>query len=375
MSRLGGSPMRRWGTVAVTASVVGLGLSPAVAHADDGEDLVTTVATGLGGPRQLNGYEGDDLVVAESDTGEVSRVSLDGKVETLLSGLPSPQGVDLEDGKLYVALGASGPDEGGGAPPEPVEGEPQPSSLIVAGPGGDIVQTYDLLEYELENNPDEQQQFADDGTPFDALSNPFSVLVQEDRILVADAGANALLAIDRDSGEISTLFVPPRVSADEVAECADAQANPGVEGCDPVPTGIDEENGKLYLSTLGAEAPGAARVYVLDQDGDEIRRIEGLTSITGLAVDGNDDAYVSELFFNAPESEPGPDFDPTPVGRVVKIERDGDREAAAVTLPTGLEFEDGELYASAWSVAIFLGLEDRGEVVRIDDDAFTEIED
>ncbi len=246
--------------------------------------------------------------------------------------------------------------------------------MIVAEPDGEIVETFDLLAYELENNPDEQPQFAEDGTPFDALSNPFALQVQDGRILVADAGANALLAIDRDSGEISTLFVPPQVSPDEVPECADAQANPDVEGCDPVPTGIDVVDGKIYLSTLGAEAPGAARVYVLEQDGEEIRRIEGLTGITGLAVQ-DDDVYVSELFFGAPEEEPGPDFDPTPVGRVVKIENDGDRSATAVTLPAGLEFEDGELYASAWSIAIFLGLEDRGEVVMIGDDAFTDIDD
>jgi hypothetical protein len=114
---------------------------------------------------------------------------------------------------------------------------------------------------------------------------------------------------------------------------------------------------------------------VLDQDGEEIRRIEDLTSITGLAVDDNDDVYVSELFYNAPEGEPGPDFDPTPVGRVVHVDGDGNRRAAAVTLPSGLEFEDGELYASAWSVAIFLGLEDRGEVVHVGDDAFHPIEE
>jgi hypothetical protein len=366
--------MRRWGTVAVTASVVALGLSPSVALADE-HDVATTIATGLGGPRQINDYEDNDLVVAESDTGEVSRVHLpSGEVETLLSDLPIPQGVAHEDGLLFVALGEAGPDEGGDAPAQPEEGEVRGSSLIVAEPGGEIVETYDLLEYELENNPDGQPQFGEDGAPVDALSNPFAVHVQGERILVADAGANALLAIDRDSGEISTLFVPPLVSPEDVPECADAQPTPDVVGCDPVPTGIVEANDKLYLSTLGAEVPGAARVYVLDQDGDEVRRIEGLTGITGLAVEG-DDVYVSELFFGAPEEEPGPDFDPTPVGRVVKVEEDDDRLATGVTLPSGLEFEDGELYASAWSVAIFLGLEDRGEVVSIGDDAFTEIED
>src|SRR5687768_5636510 len=213
--------MGRWRAAAVAASVVALGLSPSVAFAGEDGD-VTTVATGLNGPRQLNDYDDDHLVVAESDTGEVSKVNLDsGEVETLLSDLPTPQGVAYKDGLLYVALGEPGPDEGGEAPAEPVEGEPSGSSLIVADADGEIVETYDLLEYELENNPDEQPQFAEDGTPFDALSNPFAVQVQEDRILVADAGAHALLAIDRESGEISTLFVPPRVSPDEVPECAE----------------------------------------------------------------------------------------------------------------------------------------------------------
>jgi hypothetical protein len=363
--------MRRWRAAAVTASVVALGMSPSVALADE-HDVVTTVAEGLSGPRQVNDYEDDDLVVAESDSGEVSRVHLpSGEVETLLSDLPIPQGVAYRDGLLFVALGEPGPEED--APAE-AEGDLQTSSVIVAETDGDIVETYDLLEYELENNPDGQEQFDADGAPFDALSNPFAVQVQSDRILVADAGANALLAIDRESGEISTLFVPPVITPDEVEECADAQANPDVDGCDPVPTGVDVVDGKIYLSTLGAEAPGAARVFVLDQDGEEIRRIEGLTSITGLAVE-NDDVYVSELFFGAPEEEPGPDFDPTPVGRVVKIEKDDDRSAVGVTLPAGLEFEDGELFASAWSIAIFLGLEDRGEVVMIGDDAFEPIDD
>ena len=52
---------------------------------------------------------------------------------------------------------------------------------------------------------------------------------------------------------------------------------------------------------------------------------------------------------------------------------DGDQQAAAVTLPSGLVWKDGALYASAWSIAGFLGLEGRGKVVRIGEDAFTDI--
>ena len=68
--------MRCWKAAAVTASVVALGLSPSVAFAGEDGD-VTTVVTGLNDPRQLNDYDDHHLVVAESDTGEVSKVNLD----------------------------------------------------------------------------------------------------------------------------------------------------------------------------------------------------------------------------------------------------------------------------------------------------------
>ena len=41
---------------------------------DDGEDTVPVVAGGLDGPRQISGLDDDLLVVAESDSGEVSSV-------------------------------------------------------------------------------------------------------------------------------------------------------------------------------------------------------------------------------------------------------------------------------------------------------------
>ena len=102
----------------------------------------------------------------------------------------------------------------------------------------------------------------------------------------------------------------------------------------------------------------------------EGRRIDGLSGTTGVAVDRSGRVYGSELFAGGPEGEPGPDFDPSTVGRIVRIDRNDDRATVAVTLPTGLHFEDGKLYASAWSIAGFLGLAGRGEVVRVDLDAF-----
>ncbi|MGY1707354.1 hypothetical protein ACI79C_22565 [Geodermatophilus sp. SYSU D00697] len=39
-------------------------------------------------------------------------------------------------------------------------------------------------------------------------------------------------------------------------------------------------------------------------------------------------------------------------------------------MPTGLLLEDGDLYASAWSIAGLLGQPARGELVRVGEDAF-----
>ncbi|NEK57023.1 ScyD/ScyE family protein [Geodermatophilus sabuli] len=374
------------GAAATLALVVAF---PATASAHGGDwhgggEPVTTIAGGLDGPRQLSGYKGDRLVVAESDSGEVSSVDpYSGEVRTLLTGMGNAQGVDHENGLLYVAVGeAAGPPPEEGAPP-PAEGaapppaEPPaegPSQLLVeATPYGHVTRSFDLLAYELEHNPDGQEQWLDEAEtqPADTLSNPFSVLAQDHRVLVADAGANAVLSIDLYSGEISTFFVPPVVT--DVPGCEAAENNPGTTGCDPVPTEITEgPDGLVYVGTLGAEVPGAGRVYVLDQHGKPVDVITGLTSVTGVAVDRHGTVYVSNVLEGAPEGEgPPPEgFDPTTVGQMTRISPDGERATAEVVMPTGLEIEDGELYASAWSVGIFLGMPGVGEVQRIGDSAF-----
>ena len=363
--------MRRFRTVAVAATAAGMMAVPGTALAETGGGHpVTPVAEGLDGPRQVSDY-GEQLIVAEYDTGEISAVDQrTGEVTTLLTVIGGPQGVDARDGRLYVAMGDLTP-----PPDAPPEEQPPPGSvgsvLLVADEDSEVLQSVDLLAYELEANPDGQSQYLEDGvTLVEVLSNPYAVLAQDDRVLVADAGANAVLSVDHD-GEVSTFFVPPVVT--EVPECATAENNPGTVGCDSVPTGIAEgPDGLIYVSTLGGDVPGAARVYVLDEDGNEVRRIEGLTGATGVAVD-DCAVYVSHVLEGAPAEEgpPPADFDPAAVGEVVRIDADGTRTTAQVTMPTGLLVEKGELYASAWGVASFLGLQGAGQIVRVAPEAFS----
>jgi hypothetical protein len=370
--------MRHYKAAAGAAAAMALVLvSPATASAhggdhDDGPPI-TTVAGGLDGPRQLSDYGDHRLVVAESDSGEISSVDLHtGQVGTLLTGLGNAQGVDHKHGRLWVAVGEAGgppPEDGAAPPPEPMPHGPS-QQLVEATTDGKILRTFDLLQYELDNNPDGQVQFVD-GAPVDTLSNPFAVLAQDERILVADAGANAVLALDPESGKITTFFVPKIIT--DTPECAVAENNPGTTGCDPVPTEITEgPDGLIYVGSLAAESPGAARVYVLDRHGKLVREITGLTSITGVAVHDDGTVYVSNVLEGAPAEEmPPPGFDPATVGNLTRISPDGDRATAEVTMPTGLQIQHGKLYASAWSVAGFLGFTARGEVQRIADSAFT----
>jgi hypothetical protein len=237
---------------------------------------------------------------------------------------------------------------------------------VIARPDGEILKTIDLEAYERAENPDGQKQFEGD-EQFDALSNPFAVLAQHDRVLVADAGANAVLSVDRESGEISPFFVPPVVSKDDVVACGAVPNNPGTVGCDPVPTGIAQgRDGLLYVSTLGAEVPGAGRVYVLDSRGEQVDVIEGLDSPTGVEIGRRGTVYVSNVVKDLPPGGPAAGFDPTTVGELTRIDRNGSRSTADVTMPTGLLIQDGELYASAFSLAGPLG-----EVQRIGSGAFT----
>jgi len=362
------------------AAMTLVAVSPATAsahdaHGDDGEPI-TTIANGLDGPRQLSEHD-HRLLVAESDSGEVSWVDLaNGRVHTAMTGLGNAQGVDYGHGRLYVAVGEAAPPPEDGAPPPAEAPADGPSSVLIeATSDGTVLRTFDLLEYELENNPDGQVQFVD-GAPVDALSNPFSVLVQKKRVLVSDAGANDVLSIDLHSGEISTFFVPPVVT--DTPECMAAENNPGTVGCDPVPTEITQgPDGLIYVGSLGAEAPGAGRVYVLDQHGTVVDVITGLTGVTGVAVDHHGSVYASSVLEGAPAMEgdapPPADFDPSTVGQITRISPDGERATAEVTMPTGLEVHDGRLYASAWSVASFLGMPGAGEVQRVDRHAFTDV--
>lgn len=327
---------------------------------------VKVVTKGLDGPFGLQkAVRHRGFVVAESVSGEVTRVFPGGRQRVILDDVPGVAGVAASPRRVFAVIG--GPSEEG----EPSGGAYGPSRVLRMNyRGGNVKVIANLLKYELKHNPDGQRQFVD-GHPVDSLSNPFAMTWSRFGLFVADGGGNDVLRINPRTGKVRTFFVPPTFRDTKKCRADDANANPGTKGCDPVPTGVDVVGGSLYVSMLGAEAPGAGRVYKLDARTGKVQRIwKGLTAPTGVAVRRDGTIYVSEVLEGAPAGPPGPGFDPSTVGQITRVATNNKKTHAQVTMPTGLELHDGKLYASAWSIASFLGIEGAGQVVRVRESAF-----
>jgi hypothetical protein len=342
--------------------MMGAPSTSAAAGSGSGVSVITKKLDGPFGLQRARGHHG--LVVAESVSGQVTRVFQDGRQRTILNGVPGVAGVAAGPRRVFAVIGGPGEE---GAPPG---GKYGPSKVLAMDYWGRHVKVLaDLQKYELKHNPDGQVQFVD-GKPVDALSNPFAMTWSRFGLFVADGGANDVLKVNPRTGRVSTFFAPRTFRDVKACRAPDANANPGTRGCDPVATGVQVLNGSVYVSFLGAEAPGAARIYKLDARTGKVQRVwKRFTSLTGIAVRPGGAIYVSQVLHGAPAGQPPAGFDPSSVGQITRI-ANGHRRHAQVTMPTGLVLRGGDLYASAWSIASFLGIQKAGQVVRVSEGAF-----
>lgn len=294
----------------------------------DGAGNLIVSVTGNGGETTLNvpGIE-DPTTMMEIKaglSGAVLSVGSDGKSTPLIQGLPS-YAAPSETVGLYRAI---------------PKGESLWLLYTSLGSGyfwGDSIVELDaktlavkrvinLTPFEAANNPD--------GNEID--SNVADIAWTADgTLLIADAGANALLSwTEKDGLVVVTAWKE-----------------------NSVPTSVEvAANGDVYVGFLGAGlAPGAGKIE--HWSGGALKEtFPGLNAVTDILLDG-DKLYAVELFLIT-EQGPGP-------GRVVMVDASGSTPVAeGLPAPFGIaKSPDGALYVSFGTIAFQPGM--TGGVIKL----------
>jgi sugar lactone lactonase YvrE len=363
-------------------------MAEAARHGPGGGGKLKVVADGLDNPRGIGFGPDGALYVAESGsggpgpenciegpeggeacfgrTGAVTRITKRGQ-HRVLTGLPSLAEAGGVAATGPVDLGFSGwtgyllvGNPGGG--PETREQFTDPAArrfgkLLKVNLRG-IRSVADFPRFEEANNPDEGGGVPP-GEPGAIDSNPNGLLVRHRSQLVTDAGGNDLLKVDH-KGRISVVAVfPPRV----------VPAPPGIPDLPPeipmqaVPTSVVKgPDGAYYVGQLTGFPfpPGGANVFRVVPGKAPKVFAAGFTNIIDIAFDKRGRLYVLEIATNgllsAGENE-------LPVGRLVRVNRDGSRTTLAsegLNAPGGFVLGHGAAYITNNSI-----LSDAGQVVKV----------
>jgi hypothetical protein len=317
---------------------------------------VEVVASGFKNPRGLAFAPNGDLYLVEAGvggdqfchtgptgprcfgaTGAIVKLDLRRGTRTVVvSGLPSmaaaggggatgPHDVSFQgQGNLFVTIGF------GGDPDLREELEDWSDTMAVVGrvtADGAYSIVADIGTFENAENPD--LDLPD--------TNPYGILALPGKIIVADAGANALFEV-RANGEIRTLAVFPN------------QPFPGGPPRDAVPTTVAlGPDGDYYVSQLtgGPFTVGAANVFrVPAEGGDPEVVLEGFTNVIDIAFGPHGSLYVLQI------AEPL--FGNLAGSKLIRVSPDGTRTTLNVQLfaAGGVAIaKDGTIYVTNFSIA------------------------
>ncbi|WP_250126700.1 ScyD/ScyE family protein [Chroococcidiopsis sp. CCMEE 29] len=298
----------------------------------DGALYVTEA--GRGGTEPLITLRGQEYFYGA--TSQVIRIQ-NGIIESVVTGLPSFALADGSDatgahdiafdtsGNALVTLGWGG----GSSSQRDSLGIPDFGNLISINKfdgGSSWKKVADLAAFENLNNPD-------DGA---IDSNPFYFLIQDNTAVIADAGANALLGVGLDTGEIKVESVFARRLVPNPTGGPDIPM-------EAVPTSVAiAPDGTFNVSQLtGFPFPQyGARIYQVDGNEPEIYA-DGFTNIIDFTLDNNSNLLVLEYATNSILSG-----DPT--GALIRVAPDGTRTTIAsegLISPTALAIgSDDNIY-------------------------------
>jgi hypothetical protein len=258
------------------------------------------------------------VYVADGGLNFVGRLRSDGSIKHIADDQPGASGVATSADGRYFAFTTTVTN------PETLENSA--SAVHIWGPRGSRVDA-DTLAYEQAKNPDQVNTYgvlnpsqcvadffnehADElgpvNYPGQVDSHAYSVTAWGDKFVLADAGANDLLKIDR-KGRISTLAVLPVQPTAITADFAKANGLPdcavGVTyNFEPVPTDVEVGNdGFLYVTVLpggpeGPELGARGKVYRVNPWTGRMHVVaSGFLGATNLAIGKHGAIYVAELF-------------------------------------------------------------------------------
>lgn len=304
--------MRHLRALVVGCAAAGLTLaSPGVASAHPkpprpGPGPVV-LSNGVGAPFNL-AIEGSRILVADGGPGYVGKVGAGGSVTPVVANVPGASGVATKGRWLGYTSTVTNEETF----------ENTASGLHIRRPGGRT--TYaDTTAYEKSHNPDAALRYgprSSDSCVVNALgpryngmldSHAYSVTGSRNGWLVADAGANDILAVN-SWGHIRTVAVLPPQPAVVTAEAASALGMPdctvGVTyDFESVPTDVEiGPGGMLYVTTLpggpeGPELGARGALWQVDPRSGHVRKIAGgFLGATNLAIGKHGAIYVAELF-------------------------------------------------------------------------------
>lgn len=340
---------------AATVKVIAQGLSNprGLAFAPNGQLFVAEV--GSGGNGTCLGSADSPVQRCYGETGALTRVDPEGTLPPVrvITGLPSmvpaaggftssgPVDVEFFGMQAYVLIGW------GGAP-SLRDGVGAKSHLfgtvIRVLPDGSYRLVADIAANELRSNPA--------GGPLD--TNPYGIDALPGRLVVADAGANAIVgacAHPNCAGSVTTLAVLP----------------PTQQGREPVPTSVKQgPDGWLYVGQLtgGPFFPAASTVYrVSPAGGTPVPYVGGLTAVVDIAFDASGTLYVLEFARGFQNGNPGLGqgrLKRKLPGQNVETVLDG------LSFPGGLTVgPDGDVYISVDSASFDATSLTQGKVIRV----------
>ena len=329
----------------------------------------TVVATGLNRPQGVlvtkdgtlyvsdDGSGGDTTFTAPAqgggtqegsfgETGRVVKVEPDGteSVAAPLLSVSLPALGPTAGGKLAVigsdVYVANGIWNAGYSVPRPPK-----AAAVLKVEGGTTTEVADLFAFEEANNPDEvpASEGGIDSHAYGLTAGP------DDQLYVADAGANALLKVDPETGDVSLVAALQGLIDTDTSS---------------VPTGVTfGTDGAIYVSLLSGFpfTSGASRV-VRVEDGAVSDFATGLTLLTDVELGPDDRLYA--VSFGEFDAKATPPYLPNK-GSIVRLDAEGKQETILSNLnyPTSIAFNtEGDAFISTNGLGV--GAPATGEVVR-----------